>query len=326
MYENQASHSFRSKDFMKGKKFLLYPALIISLSINAQQFGGNPPSIKWKQINTDTVRIIFPFGLEEHAAQVANISEALSRTTIHSIGRRIRKINIVLQNQTTISNGYVALGPYRSEFHLTPQLNSFELGSLPWIQSLAIHEYRHIQQYNNFRKGFASAFYFAFGEEGQALANALTIPDWFFEGDAVYQETEVSHQGRGRMPYFFNGYRSLWSAGKNYSYMKLRNGSLRDYVPDHYPLGYMFVAYGRERYGEELWKKVAEDAAGWKGLFYPFQKALKKYSGKNFNNFRTEAFTSYKNNIQSRINSSPHFVADQEYPYWIDSNSIVYMR
>ena len=309
-------------------KFLVFFLALIFFGavLNAQQFGGNPPSVKWKQINTDTFRIIFPAGLEQSAQQVANISSDLSTTTTSSIGERIRKINIVLQNHTTVSNGYVSLGPYRSEFQLTPDPNSFVLGSLPWIQSLAIHEYRHVQQYNNFRKGFASAFFILFGEEGQALANALTIPDWFFEGDAVYQETVVSNQGRGRLPYFFNGYRSLWSAGKNYSYMKLRNGSLRDFVPSHYPLGYLMVAYGRDKYGVDIWKKVTNDAAGWRGFFYPFQKAIKRYTGKTFKEFRQEALAFFDTIPSSPSTSAKHFVADQEYPQWVDSGSVVYLK
>lgn len=301
-------------------------SLLFAVSLKAQQFGGNPPSIKWKQINTDTVRVIFPAGLEQLAQQVATISTDLSKATLSSIGDRIRKIDIVLQNQTTTSNGYVALGPYRSEFHVMPDPNSFALGSLPWVKSLAIHEYRHVQQYNNFRKGFASAFYILFGEEGQALANALTVPDWFFEGDAVYQETFVSKQGRGRLPYFFNGYRSLWAAGKDYSYMKLRNGSLRDFVPNHYPLGYIFVAYGLQKYGDDFWKKVTGDAASWRGLFYPFQKAVKRYSGISFNQFRNDAIEFFNKIGETTTPRSKHFVADQEYPYWVDSNSIVYIQ
>ncbi|HET9280139.1 MAG TPA: hypothetical protein VFN95_18215, partial [Flavitalea sp.] len=300
--------------------------LLFGAALNAQQFGGNPPSGRWKQINTDTFRIIFPAGLEQPAQQVANISNDLSRATTNSIGERIRKINIVLQNQTTVSNGYVSLGPYRSEFQLTPDPNSFVLGSLPWIQSLAIHEYRHVQQYNNFRKGFASGFYILFGEEGQALANALTIPDWFFEGDAVYQETVVSNQGRGRLPYFFNGYRSLWSAGKSYSYMKLRNGSLRDFVPSHYPLGYLLVAYGRDKYGMDIWKKVTNDAAAWRGFFYPFQKAVKRHTGKTFKEFRQEALAFFDTVPSSASTPAKHFVADEEYPQWVDSSSVVYLK
>ena len=56
--------------------------------------------------------------------------------------------------------------------------------------------------------------YYLFGEGGQALANSLSVPNWFWEGDAVYQETLVSDQGRGRLPYFFNGYRALWAGDK----------------------------------------------------------------------------------------------------------------
>jgi len=303
--------------------------------LHAQQFGGNPPSLKWKQINTDTARIIFPAGLETQAQQVAAMVHALSRSTLNTIGPQQRKINIVFQNQTTISNGYVGLAPFRSEFELTADQNSFELGSLPWQQQLAIHEYRHVEQYNNFRVGLSKAFYYLFGEGGQALANSLSVPNWFFEGDAVFQETLVSSQGRGRLPYFFNGYRSLWAGDKNYSYMKLRNGSLRDFTPDHYPLGYMLVAYGREKYGDDFWRKVSHDAASFKGLFYPLQKAIKRYSGISFEQFRTDALGYFSADIkkESTADSSAiyarehaHFVADEEFPQFIDADHIVYSR
>ena len=183
--------------------------LLISTGLSAQQFGGNPPSLKWRQINTDTARIIFPIGLDSQAQQVAAIVHTLSHATLPTIGHSQRKINIVLQNQTIIPNGYVQLAPFRSEFQLTPEQNSFDLGSLPWQKMLAIHEYRHVQQYNNFRVGASAALYYLFGEGGQALANSLAVPDWFWEGDAVYQETLVSDQGRGRLPFFFNSFRSL---------------------------------------------------------------------------------------------------------------------
>ncbi|MEJ7673189.1 MAG: hypothetical protein WKF59_10865 [Chitinophagaceae bacterium] len=52
------------------------------------------------------------------------------------------------------------------------------------------------------------------------------------------------------MPFFHTPYRSLWQADKKYSWMKLRNGSYKDYVPNHYALGYLLVAYGREKYGD----------------------------------------------------------------------------
>jgi hypothetical protein len=314
---------------------LFFYFFINTYAVCGQQFGGNPPSLKWKQINTDTARVIFPVGLESQAQQVASIVEALSKSTLQTAGGRQHKIDIVFQNQTTISNGYVSLAPFRSEFQLTAEQNSFELGSLPWQQQLAIHEYRHVQQYNNYRIGLSKIFYYLFGEGGQDLANSLSIPNWFWEGDAVYQETLVSKQGRGRLPFFFNGYRSMWVADKNYSYLKLRNGSLRDYVPDHYPIGYMLVSFGRNKYGDDFWRKVTLDAASFKGPFYPLQRGVEKYAGISFNQFTQDALNFFKGQLSTSAKSEPpanfarnhkHFVADEEFPQFIDDQSIVYVR
>ncbi len=258
------------------------------------QFGGIPSSLKWQQINTPQAKIIFPEGLAQEAKSTADIIRYADSVTAATMGSSRKKINIVFQNQTTVSNGFVALAPWRSEFFMTPQLNSFQLGSLPWVKSLALHEYRHVQQYMNFRKGLSKVAYYILGEEGQAVANSASIPDWFFEGDAVLQETLLSGQGRGRVPAFFNGYRSLWADNRHYSFMKLRNGSMKHYVPDHYALGYLLTGYGRELYGDDFWAKVTDDAARFRGVFYPFQKAVKKHSGTGYKHFVKDALTYYK--------------------------------
>lgn len=305
------------------------------LLVQGQPFGGNPPFLQWRQLSNDTARIIFPSGLEKQAANVFSIIRSLSRETLATIGNHQRKVNIIFQNQTVISNGYVQLAPFKSEFELTPDQNSFALGSLPWQQQLAIHEYRHVQQYNNYRVGLSKAFFYLFGEGGQELANSLAVPNWFWEGDAVYQETLVSSQGRGRLPAFFNGYKSLWVAQKNYSWMKLRNGSLMDYTPDHYPVGYMLVAYGRDKYGPTFWEKTTHDAAAFRGLFYPLQKGVKRYSGQSFEKFRRDAIDYFKSGIKTESASDSiieyarmhkHFVADEEFPQFAGPDKIVFVR
>ncbi len=315
------------------RSILCMVVLVTGIRGSAQQFGGNPPFVSWRQVNNETVRVIFPKDLDSVAKEVAGIVQHLNSSTKSSIGDRQRKVNMILQHETTVSNGYVSLGPFRSEFFLTPFQNSFRLGSLPWHKHLAIHEFRHVQQYNNFNTGLSRAFRMFFGEEGQALANSLVIADWFFEGDAVFNETSITPQGRGRLPYFHNGYRSLWADDKNYSWMKLRNGSLRDYTPDHYPLGYLLVAYGREKYGEDFWKKVTQDAASYKGIFYPFQKAVKKYSGINYVSFRKSAINHFKTQAEKLLPEpgpghfpSRHFIADEEYPAFTKDGSVIFMK
>lgn len=314
------------------KQFLVIAALLTALFFSGksqQRFGGNKPTVSWKQVNNQMVRVIYPGALDSVAARVALVSQALSEQTAATIGTKERKINIVLQPHTTFSNAYVGLGPYRSEFFMTPLQNSFELGSLSWADNLVIHEYRHVQQYNNFNVGLSKFFGILFGENGRALTNALAIPNWFWEGDAVFQETLVSEQGRGRLSFFYNDFRALWQAQKNYDWMKLRNGSLRDFVPDHYRLGYLQVAYGRKQYGDDFWKNLTRDAASFKGLFYPFQKAIKKHSGNNYSKFRTSALQHYKQQYSDTILSgvkSKHFIGDKEFPAFTENNTIIYVK
>lgn len=339
-----------------GKLFLIaLCSLLITHYSFSQQFGGNPPYIKWKQINTDSARIIFPSGLDTQAQRVSSIVHYLANHHPIMLGNELHKINIVLQNQTTIGNAYVGLGPFRSEFFLTPIFNNFEEGSIQWQDILAVHEYRHVMQFNNFHNGLSQFMYRLFGEEGLAVAINASIPDWFYEGDAVFNETILTNQGRGRLPLFLNAYRSLWLANKNYSWMKLRNGSLKDYVPNHYYLGYLLVNYGREKYarltdsvgqGIDFWSKVTHDASAFKSLFYPFQHAIKKYSGVDYETFRKNAFDYYKMNSDMQYKSATQGTINQGteagiknispqneknvtsyvFPYSIGEDSLLYLK
>ncbi len=308
--------------------------VIISVQLNAQTFGGNPSSTKWQQINTASARIIFPKGMDSAANRVATVTNVISNYYGGTVGGNIRKVSMVLQNQNTLSNAYVQLGPYRSELYLTPPQNPFRLGSLGWVDNLAIHEFRHVQQYSNYKVGFSKFASVLLGENGQALANAITIPDWFFEGDAVWTETELSKQGRGRLPQFFNAYKSLFTEKKQYSWMKLRNGSLKNFVPNHYDLGYLLVAYGREKYGDSVWVNITQDAARFKGLFYPLQKAIKTHTGVDYKTFRNNAFTYFQNQWQQETVAAPQWltkaekntVTDYQSPYPEKDGNIIALK
>ena len=317
------------------RKLVLFVSILhISFIVFAQQFGGNAPSTKWKQINTDSARIIFQIGLDSQAQRVASIVHYLAAEKPVSLGKQLKKISIVLQNQTTIANGYAQLGPFRSEFFMTPDFNNFNQGSIGWSDQLALHEYRHIQQFNNFNNGLSKLMKVVSGEEGYSLAINAAIPDWFFEGDAVYNETVLTKQGRGKLPLFLNAYPSLWQAGKKYSWMKLRNGSLKDYVPNHYNLGYLLVNYGREKYGDDFWTKVTRDASAYKGLFYPFQTAIKKYAGVDYKTFREQAFEFYKKQTERMaqvrdeyvLPVKKSYVSNYYFPYSAGADSLIYLK
>ncbi|MCB0563535.1 MAG: hypothetical protein KDD01_04085 [Phaeodactylibacter sp.] len=251
-------------------------ASVLSAQIPANPIGANPFSLQWNQIHTDRVQVIFPQGLETAGQRVANVVHYLWSHHTESIGESRQKVTILLQNQTTIPNGFVTVGPFRSEFNMTPpQFN----GTADWLDVLAIHEYRHVQQFGNSKNGLTKLVKTIFGSWGWGGMFGLALPRWYLEGEATAMETALTASGRGRLPAFDMEYRSLILHDLQYPYEKAAAGSLKDFVPDWYSLGYYLTAYARSEFGKDVWADVINDATRYRGLLYPFNKGLKKRTG-----------------------------------------------
>jgi hypothetical protein len=264
------------KDDMKKK--LLLPlcwalALAASAQIPANPIGANPLRLKWNRISTERVEVIFPRGLETQGQRVANLTHYMWDHNRHTIGELTAPVTIILQNQPVVSNGFVTVGPFRSEFFMTaPQFNY----ATDWVDILAIHEYRHVMQFANSRRGLTDLTRRLLGSWAWGGLMATALPRWYFEGDATGIETALTATGRGRLPSFDMEYRSLILNGIDYGYEKAGAGSLRDFVPSWYPLGYYLTTYARRHYGAEIWRDVVADAVRYRGLFFPFSHNLKK--------------------------------------------------
>src|SRR5215203_560023 len=111
---------------MNGRHTLTLVFFLITAVGYAQQFGAFPPSTKWTQIKTDTARIIFDRAVDSQAQNIAAIIHKINRENPNPLGNKIRPINVVLHKNTTTANGYVGLGPFRSEYYLIPGSNIFE--------------------------------------------------------------------------------------------------------------------------------------------------------------------------------------------------------
>lgn len=244
-------------------------------------FGSFPLSFKWYYVSNDATEVIFPKGLENQALRVASYLDLLSKENLTAGAKPPMKVRVILKNQTTISNGFVQLAPFKSEFFLTPFADSYTLGSLPWIDLLSIHEYRHVMQYSNSRVGLSKVASILLGQSAWSILSFFAAPNWYWEGDAVITETAYTKQGRGRLPEFYNGMRSLELRQKRLSYMTMRNGSYNKYVPDHYRLGFLMNAYNREKYGKSAWTNVFKEAVSYTPPIYPFSFALLLNTGKN---------------------------------------------
>ncbi len=240
--------------------------------------GVNRPGIRWSQIESDGYWIIYPENRYGDAARVANTLDYILGNDSLTLSYPKITIPIILQNQTVIPNGFVSIGPWRSEFYLNPPQFQFA-GITPWIDLLTIHEYRHVQQVTNARRGTSGKLLRGvFGQGGWAFYNRAVMPRWFLEGDAIYAETVYSKGGRGRTPDFEREYRALRLAGIRYHYEKASFGSFRDFVPNFYNLGYHVTTFARNEFGADLWDQVLGETYSKPGL-YRFSKAVKKLTG-----------------------------------------------
>lgn len=251
---------------------------LLSLALPAQ-IGLHPPAVDYQQLVTPNVRVIFPRGYESRANRVAAMVDELRANHTRSIGDKHYTFDLVLQTPNTEVNGYVGLGPFVSEFYVTPPQSLNLLSGGDWVDLLTIHEFRHVQQNSNERRGLTKLASYLQGQYGWAVLSGIATPNWFSEGDAVVYETALTRLGRGRTPAFSNTLRSLLAENVDYSYAKARNGSFRSLVPDHYRYGYGMLTYARERFGNDVWRSVLHDGASYKGLIYPFSRALKKKTG-----------------------------------------------
>lgn len=319
---------------------IIFTGIIVFATQNAilaQSYGEHPPSVKWFQIDTENVRVIFPEGQSKEATRITRLINYIKKEHLETVGSKTKKIDLVLQTNQVISNGFVALNPYRSEFFATPFQNNHALGSINFLDGLAIHEYQHALQYSNANRGITKLFHFISGQPGWTAAMNLSIPNWYFEGDAVISETVLSSAGRGRTPEFFKEQRSLLLKDIDYSYMKARNGSYKDLVPSHYPLGYAIMNYGRNHFGTTIWKNVLADAGAYRYGFYPFSSAMNKHTGmrapemyrKSYNELQAqwiaevEGLDLTSHTILTPMNSK--IVTHNQYAHFLDDESLVYV-
>jgi hypothetical protein len=94
--------------------------LIASFAHGQEVLENNPPSVKWQRIKTPHFNVLYPLGFEQQAQRVANTLEHIREPESETMGVRPRKISVLLQNQTAISNGVVSIVPRRSEFYTMP--------------------------------------------------------------------------------------------------------------------------------------------------------------------------------------------------------------
>jgi hypothetical protein len=248
----------------------------VALKGQYYSMGQDPASIRWKQIKTMNFQVIFPENYEEQGAYIADVLEYAYQHGGTSLGHNPRKVSVIIHNQTVASNGFVSWAPRRIEMFTNPPQ---DIDSHGWLESLAIHEFRHIVQIDKLNQGITRLLSYLFGEQATGAVLGLFVPMWFMEGDAVATETALTNAGRGRLPSFEQGLRAQLLEKGMYSFDKAVLGSMKDHVPNYYELGYQLVASARKHYGSEIWDKALTNVGRKPYTLFPLTFGLKKYAG-----------------------------------------------
>lgn len=247
-------------------------------NIDAQFYntGQDRASIKWKQINTEKFRLVFPDFAEKKAQHFANKLFWASQNVGKDLDTTTSKIDIIMHMESSTSNAMVVWAPKRMEVH---SLNSQTNYAQEWFEQLALHEYRHVVQVDKLNEGFTKIISLVFGEMGTSVVLGAYLPLWYLEGDAVAAETALSSTGRGRKANFDMPLRAQLTDIGKYSYDKATMGSYRNFVPNHYILGYHLVTLGKNNYGDSIWKNAESFIARYPYYIVPFSHSIRKHSG-----------------------------------------------
>jgi hypothetical protein len=307
----QWSISLRSRllipEFQNLRLFIFFSLLSVTTTTTTL-FGQdavlstNPTSVKWYQVKTPGFKILYSKGFEEQGQRMAKTLEAIREPASKGMSKLPKRIPIVLQNLSAQSNAFVTLAPRRSEFYAMPSQNYNFVGNLDWLDLLAVHEYRHIAQFQRSITGFNKLLYYTFGQEAVAGMAFASAPSWFWEGDAVATETAFTQSGRGRMPNFDLVFRMNLLEGRTFNYNKQYLRSYKHFIPNHYVLGYNMVSYLRKQTGKaDSWGNIA--GRTWSLPFIPFafSRSMKKEVGSHMAQFYRKMASGLKTEYEKQL-------------------------
>ncbi|HPS46184.1 MAG TPA: hypothetical protein PKZ21_03350 [Bacteroidales bacterium] len=260
-------------------RFSIFILIFLSSFHTSAQYydiGQDPASVKWQIIKTENFKIVYPSDFEKNILKLANTMQMVHEYGTITLNHRPQKINLLIHNQSVVSNAYSLWTPQRMEFLTCPPQNTY---AQDWLEQLAIHEYRHMVQMDKLNQGTTKVLSYLIGQHATAAVLGVYVPVWFLEGDAICTETALSNSGRGRIPAFEMISRAQLIEKGKFSFEKAQFGSYKDFVPDHYYFGYHFVAYTRKIWGFSTFENALNKTGRNPFLITPFNKGLKEITG-----------------------------------------------
>lgn len=279
------------------RTFILTLLICIYYQAQSQFFsmGTDADSLKYFTRENEKIQLVYPqsFTANKHFFRYLDSS---CRVAGAYYDVKPGEMRFLLHSKTLLSNGFVAWAPSRSELFTVP---ARDLYPGYWPSQLAFHEMRHYMQMQAAHQSIGKLFAVLFGEQLTAAAIGILIPSWYMEGDAVVCETAFLSSGRGRSPSFSSPFFAKLSVlEKIPTYDKWLLGSMNEYYPNQYVLGYWILntAYRAES-GNSV-TNIFENAVSMKNSLAPFSGNFRKEMHTSLPHFCFQTFTNLKDSIK----------------------------
>ena len=266
---------------------LILALLLIPLAASAQFYvtGDDPGRLKWKSIDTESYRVIYPEGSDSladvYARKLEKYKIPISRTSGYMTGDGDGKIMPVVLHAYNDANGSVAWAPKRMDLFSIP--SAYDPEPMPWSTMLSVHESRHVSQMQFGLTEWHKPGKWIIGQGWNILTFLLYPKLTNCEGDAVIVETALTPSGRGRIADFLNYYWVAFDHGDFRGWFKWKYVSQLRYSPTYYALGYLTVGGFRYIYDRPYFMSEGLHLAASNPLkIGSLYKVSKKVSGKKW--------------------------------------------
>jgi len=298
---------------------IFFLVFLLCQTINAQK---HHPSIQWVSIQSQHFIVHVDKEFDSLGLRILDICEESYLPVCQSLNYFPkffqRKTHVVVHTQTDITNGFATILPVRMELFIVPTQENWMGSKENDLRTLIVHELTHTIHYR--KRKWATSWLYPFLGDFTTIFN-LNLPNWFTEGIAVKNETELTRGGRGRNPYFTMQMQAMMESDCRWDYESLNFPSRK-----RMPWGIWYVA------GYHLVKNI--DQAGLLDRFVSFPldfdwAAHRKLKVKFDNVYENLSFDQFKivQSIESEQIVENLKIADNYFsPRYVSPESVICYR
>ncbi len=279
-------------------------------------FMYNHPELKWESFETDHFFIHFHNGTERTAKLVGKIAEDIHEplTSLYDY-RPSGKIHFIIRDTDDYSNGGAYFFDNKVEIW-AQNLDYVMRGTRNWLRDVVTHEYAHmisIQKSIKFSRTVPYGFFQYFNYEPERRKDvvrgfpntivsypisSITIPVWFAEGVAQYQATGARYDYRDPNREMVLRDRVIQDKMLSYNEMGVF-GKNSQGNESAYNLGFAFVEYLCNRFGENVLEKITKQSGDIS--VFTFNGALENATGVSGDDLYQDWLTDLQNNYQNKL-------------------------